>query len=62
MADSKQNVGQQDRLRIDLNDPSEIEYVHRQFPELKHEQVVEAIREKGPMREDVINYLKSLKQ
>jgi uncharacterized protein (DUF433 family) len=60
MSDSKQNVGQQDRIRIDANDKSEVEYVHQQYPHLSHQQVLEAIRSKGPIREDVINYLNSL--
>lgn len=60
MSDSKQNVGQQDRIRIDANDPSEVEYVHRQYPHLSHQQVLEAILSKGPMREDVIKYLDGL--
>ena len=61
MADNKSKVGQQDKVRIDASDPSEVEYVHRQFPHLQHQQVLDAIREKGPMREDVIRYLKTLK-
>jgi hypothetical protein len=61
MADNKINVGQQDRVRIDANDPSEVEYVHRQYPHLRHEQVLEAIQKVGPDRETVIQYLKNLK-
>jgi len=61
MADDKMNTGQQDRIRIDANDPSEVEYVHRQFPQLRHEQVLEAIMKVGPDREAVIQYLKNLK-
>lgn len=61
MSDNKTNVGPQDRTRIDANDPAEVEYVHRQFPHLKHEQVLEAIKSKGPIREDVIKYLQGLK-
>jgi hypothetical protein len=61
MSDNKTNVGQQDRTRIDANDPAEVEYVHRQFPHLKHEQVLEAIKNKGPIREDVIKFLQNLK-
>jgi len=60
MSDSKQNVGQQDRIRIDSKDPSEVEYVHQQFPELKHQQIVEAIDKAGPFREDVIKYLNNI--
>jgi len=61
MADDKKNTGQQDRILIDANDPSEVEYVHRQFPQLRHEQVLEAIMKVGPDREAVIQYLKNLK-
>lgn len=61
MSDNKTKVAQQDRIRIDASDPSEVEFVHRQFPHLKHQQVLDAIREKGPMREDVLVYLKTLK-
>lgn len=59
MSDNKNIVSQQDRIRIDLNDPSEVEYVHSLFPELEHEQIVEAIREKGPLRKAVMEYLKT---
>jgi uncharacterized protein (DUF433 family) len=62
MADNKQNTGKQDRIRIDVNDSNEVEYVHRQFPELTHEQILDAIRKAGPMREDVMDYLKKLKK
>lgn len=62
MHDNKANVGQADRIRVDASDPSEVEFVHRQFPHLQHQQVLDAIREKGPMREDVYNYLKTLKK
>lgn len=48
----------QDRIRIDSNDPSEVEYVHSLFPELEHEDIVKAIKEKGPIRKDVMEYLK----
>ncbi|HMC99277.1 MAG TPA: DUF3606 domain-containing protein [Ferruginibacter sp.] len=58
MSDNKTNVGKQDRDRIDANDPSEVEYVHSLFPELEHSQIVDAIKEKGPMRKNVMEYLK----
>ena len=61
MADNKTKVGQQDKIRIDASDPSEVEYVHRQFPHLQHQQVLDAVKEKGPLREDVIKFLKTLK-
>jgi hypothetical protein len=62
MSDSKENVGQQDRIRIDSKDPSEVEYVHQQFPHLRHQQVVDAIEKVGPIREDVMNYLNNIKK
>ena len=62
MSDSKKNVGQQDRIRIDSKDPGEVEYVHQQFPHLKHQQIVEAIEKAGPIREDVIKYLRNIRK
>ena len=59
MSDNKSNTSQQDRVRIDINDASEVEYVHQQFPELEHEQVVEGIRAAGPIRKNVMEYLKT---
>jgi hypothetical protein len=61
MSDNKSMTGTQDKMRVDANDKSEIEYVHQQFPHLKHAQVLEAIKTKGPMRKDIMNYLKTLK-
>jgi hypothetical protein len=59
MADDKMNTGKQDDLRVDINDPSEVEYVHRQFPQKTHEEVVDAIRKYGPMRKDIEEGLRS---
>lgn len=59
MSDNKTTRGTQDRIRVDLNDPSEVEYLHQQFPDKTHEQIKEAIKAKGPMREDIVEYLKS---
>ena len=58
MADDKQNVGGQDDLRVDINDKSEVEYLHQQFPDKDHQQIVAAIREAGPMRKDIIECLR----
>lgn len=60
MADNKNERGMQDRVRVDAEDKNEVEYVHQQFPNLEHQQVLEAIRTKGPMREDIMNYLRTL--
>jgi Protein of unknown function (DUF3606) len=53
MSDDKNYRGQQDRLRVDANDPSEVEYLHRQFPEKSHEEIKKAIQSAGPLRADI---------
>jgi hypothetical protein len=58
MSDNKNINTQQDRVRVDSNDPSEVEYVHQQFPELEHQQIVDAIEASGPFRKDIMEYLK----
>ena len=58
MADDKQNVGGQDDLRVDINDKSEVEYLHQQFPDKDHQQIVAAIRDAGPMRKNIIDHLR----
>ena len=60
MPDNKNIKDRRDSTRIDANDASEVEYVHEQFPNLTHQQVKDAIIEKGPMREDVMKYLDAL--
>lgn len=57
MPDNKQNIGKQDDIRVDRNDPSEVEYLHRQFPNKTHEEIKQAIKEYGPMRENIVNAL-----
>ena len=58
MSDNKSNTGQQDRIRVDANDPSEVEYLHSQFPNKTHQEIKEAIAAKGPLRKDIEAYLK----
>ena len=53
MADDKKNTGKQDDIRVDANDPSEVEYLHRQFPNKTHQQVKDAIKAHGPLRKDI---------
>jgi hypothetical protein len=60
MSDNKNIADARDRSKVDANDKSEVEYVHSQFPYLKHQQVVEAIQKKGPDREAIYAYLKTL--
>ena len=57
MSDNKKNTGKQDDIRVDSNDPAEVEYLHQQFPNKTHEQIREAIRKAGPMRSAIIQYL-----
>ena len=57
MADDKTKTGKQDDIRVDKNDPTEVEYIHRMFPEKQHSQILDAIEVAGPMREAIIRYL-----
>ena len=59
MSDNKTKTGKQDDIRVDSNDPSEVEYLHRQFPKKTHEEIKKAIKEKGPMRINIEQYLRS---
>ncbi len=56
--DNKQNTGVQDDIRVDVNDPSEVEYVHRQYPGYTHQEIIDAIKKFGPMRSDIEAHLK----
>ncbi|MCK7554016.1 DUF3606 domain-containing protein [Chitinophaga sedimenti] len=57
MSDNKENTGKQDDIRVDLNDPSEVEYLHQQYPRKSHEEIKLAIQEAGPIRADIIAHL-----
>ncbi len=57
MADDKSKTGKQDDMRVDMNDPSEVEYLHRQYPNKTHQQVKDAVEKYGPMREDIKKHL-----
>jgi hypothetical protein len=59
MSDNKTKTGKQDDIRVDSEDPSEVEYLHRQFPNKTHEEIKKAIKEKGPMRINIEQYLRS---
>ncbi len=58
MADDKNSTGRKDAIRVDSNDPSEVEYLHRQHPDNTHQEVVDAIKKYGPIREDIDKHLK----
>jgi hypothetical protein len=62
MADNKNKRDGRDRSRIDSKDKSEVEYVHRKFPDLPHQAISGAIRAAGPNRDDVMKYLKEKKK
>ena len=57
MSDNKQSQDGRDRSRVDINDPSEVEYLHQQYPQLQHQQVVDAIKAHGPSREAITRFL-----
>ncbi len=57
MSDDKKNVGKQDDIRVDSNDPSEVEYLHKQYPNKSHEEIKAAIKAHGPLRKDIEAFL-----
>ena len=57
MADNKQQTSQQDRIRVDANDSSEVEYLHQQYPFMTHQQILDAIKAAGPLRRNIVEYL-----
>jgi hypothetical protein len=61
MPDNKSNIGKQDDIRVDSNDPSEVEYLHRQFPNKTHEEIKQAIKQYGPIRADIEKALRKEK-
>ena len=58
MSDDKRNTGKQDDIRVDANDPSEVAYLQRQFPNHSHEEIMEAIKKYGPLRENIEQHLR----
>ncbi len=51
--DNKNTTGKQDSIRVDSKDPSEVEYLHSQYPNKSHQEVKDAVEKYGPMREDI---------
>ena len=58
MADNKTKQDGRDDAKVDVNDKSEVEYLHRQHPGCTHEQIVTAIKKYGPLRKDIEAHLK----
>ncbi len=61
MPDDKNNTGRQDDIRIDMNDKNEERISSRAILNKTHEQIEEAIKEAGPIRADIIEYLRKNK-
>ncbi len=57
MSDNKKLKDKPDRARVDAHDPSEVEYLHRKFPERSHADIVAAIRQYGPFRKLIVRGL-----
>ncbi len=57
MSDDKKNTSRQDAIRVDSQDPSEVEYLHSQHPDKTHEEIKDAIAKHGPMRKDIEAHL-----
>jgi hypothetical protein len=51
MADDKTKVGKQDRARVALGEPYEVEDFHQKHTHLSHEQAKQIIRDSGGDRE-----------
>lgn len=57
MSDNKNKQDGRDRVKVDSNDPSEVEYLHKQFKNKTHQEIKEAIKAAGPFRDDIEKYL-----
>lgn len=60
MPDNKKDIGKQDDIRVDVDDASEVDYLHQQFPDKSHEEIKEAIKAAGPLRVNIIAYLQRM--
>jgi hypothetical protein len=57
MPDNKNKQDGRDRSKVDSKDKSEVEYLHRQYPQLSHQQVYAAVKKAGPSRTAIKKYL-----
>lgn len=57
MSDNKQLKGQQDRSRVSLSEPYEIEDLHQKYAHLSHDDVKDAVKKRGPGRRKIEAYL-----
>ncbi len=58
MADNKNVNDGRDRSKVDSKDPSEVEWLHQQYPSLTHQQVLDAIHAAGPLRNKIEAWIK----
>ena len=58
MSDNKQKQDGRDDSRVDINDKSEVEYLHRQHPGHSHQEIMDAVKKYGPVRKDIEAHLK----
>jgi hypothetical protein len=57
MPDKKNVADGRDRAQVDINDASEVEYVHSKYPSLTHQEVVAAVKQAGPDRQAIYDLL-----
>lgn len=57
MVSDKDLFDMPDRTTIDINDTTEVDYVHHMFPWFSRKEIVDAIKTKGPDRDQVTAYL-----
>jgi hypothetical protein len=60
MSDNKQLKGQQDRNKVNAQEPYEVEDLHQKYPHLPHQTVADAVKKHGPERKKVEAYLDGL--
>lgn len=46
-----------ERVKINKDDPEEVSFMHRQFPLMQEQQILEAIEEAGPYKDEIMKYL-----
>jgi hypothetical protein len=57
MSDNKNMRDGRDRSKVDANDSSEVEYIHKQFPQFSHQEILQAVKAHGPSRASIMDFL-----
>lgn len=55
--DNKHTQDGRDDAKVDINDFSEVEYLHQQWKQFSHEDIRKAIEQYGPLRKNIEEYL-----